>query len=254
MNSHGSSSVTTSVSGVLVVRSTQGACSSRWLGGGRPGPGPSATRRGRCRPPRSRRRRPPGPSSSAARSARPGPSLRASPPGVFRAERVVRHHDPTRSAPSPAARRTGPGTGRSAPRSRRRGRRRRPARASRRGRDSVYDGKPPGSSLDPRKRLSKPRHRRWPGSPVQRGVPPLEPGPLLVYVLEVARPADARHDVGEELVPSARHGRHVQRCHRLRRPVSSWRTDTDTRRRHAKHQHLPHPQGRGHRRLREVMT
>ena len=52
MNSHGSSSVTTSVSGVLVVRSTHGACSSRWLG---------------CGPPRSR-------TVSAAARAMPPPA------------------------------------------------------------------------------------------------------------------------------------------------------------------------------------
>ena len=259
MNSHGSVSVTSTVSGVLVVRSTHGESSSRWLG---------------CGPPRSR---------SVSATARASPPPAESPasttpsedsqqplhqlddrlvrvaPGVLGRERVVGQHHPG------AERRGQPGgvphlegVDRRRRTRRRAGRRRSGSGAARAGSACTTGSRPEvAAPRGPRRSAGRTRHRSGREAAVQGGVPPLEPGPLGLGASSSRDLRTRGTTPGEQLVAAARHGRNLPQaaCHSAgggrclvgrRNPSEHEREAGDD----AQHQHVPDPQGRDHRPLR----
>ena len=220
----------------------------------------SAPRRGpgRRRPSRRRWSRPPTTSAAARRGRRSGRARRAR---CAPASTGSPASPPGRPAPRPAARRTAPGRGRSAPRTRRRAGRRRcgpgPAPLGDRvrreaGRQLLADhGVPPAEQRD----------RARSGSARSRVVCHLSSRARSAFGESRSRDLRSRrHRPGEQLVATTGHGRRLSQRALSQLPGRSVSRGQDALNRHtnrhrkrqtdAQHQHLPDPQGRGHRSLR----
>ena len=197
------------MSGVLVVRSTQGECSSRCVGWAPPrSRSGERDRQGQAAPGGVARQHDPGlrrPAGDQVRERRAGVA-----PGVLGRQRVVRQHHPgVQRLGQPggvphvgAVHRGDEATAVQVDHRARRG------GAARRHdvRREVAAGPGQGLDLD-REPPGEAAHRPGGQAPVEAGVPPLEAGALDVLVLELAGAAQPRHRPGDELVAQARGAR-----------------------------------------------